>query len=116
MNYSSVTSLSSYLSVDEERLPDDIYRMMERASETIEYFCLNNIDMTNDRIVNTLEKATNAQVEYWLNTNDELGIMHVFNAINAGSDISIDREGQLPELAPRAKRELLKNGLLNVGV
>lgn len=116
MNYSSVTSLSSYLSVDEENLPNDIYRMMERASETIEYFCLNNIDMDNDRIVNALEKATNAQVEYWLNTNDELNIMHVFNAINAGSDINIDREGQLPELAPRAKRELMKNGLLNVGV
>lgn len=116
MSYTTVVGISEYMSVDEEDLPNDINRMIDRASDLIDYYSLGKIDETDSRHIEVAKKATNAQVEYWLNTNDELNIMHVFQGLQAGGDISIDREGKLEELAPRARQALLLGGLLNKSV
>lgn len=116
MGYTTVVGISEYMSVDEEDLPNDINRMIDRASDLIDYYSLGNVDSDNSRHIEVAKKATNAQVEFWLNTNDELNIMHVFQGIQAGGDISIDRDGQLPELAPRARQALVLGGLYNRSV
>lgn len=116
MTYTDVIGVSEYMSLDEDDLPNDIDRMIDRASDLIDYYSLNKIDSNNNRQLEVAKKATNAQIEYWLNTNDELNIMHIFQGVTAGGDISINREGKLPELAPRAKRALLLGGLYNRSV
>jgi len=115
MSYTNVNSLVEYLSVGEEDLPDDIDRMIDRATELVEEVCMGRIDKDKDRHLEVLEKAVNAQIEYWIEVGDELGVMYAFDKATIGS-VSISQDKKLPVLSPRTKRVLLTNGLLNKGI
>lgn len=115
MTYTDVVSLADYLSVDENDLPDDVDRMIERASQYIDFVTRNRISPYKDRHLDTAEIATNAQIEYWLQTGDEVGILQAFDSVDIGQ-VSLRKSEKLPELAPRAYQILFLEGLVSNNV
>ena len=120
MAYATTTELAEYLGLDETDLPDDAERLLDRASEMIDYYTLNKIDTDKELHEQAAKKATVAQVEWWIELGDELGLTAVFNQISIGNFSAQtggqQQESQISKLAPRAKQELFKAGLLNRGV
>ena len=120
MAYATTTELAEYLGLDETDLPDDADRLLDRASEMIDYYTLNRIDEEDEDKAEAAKKATVAQVEWWIEFGDELGLTAVFNQISIGNFSAQtgggQQESQISKLAPRAKQELFKAGLLNRGV
>ena len=117
MAYATTTELAEYLGVQEADLPDDADRLLERASEMIDYYTLNRIDETEDAEV--AKKATMAQYEWW-SQFDEFGLQGFYSQIQIGP-FQMNAAGETrgkgpPELAPRARRFLLLEGLLYSGV
>ena len=120
MFYATEEQLAKYLGKDVEDLPDDAERLLDRASEMIDYYTLNKIDTDKELHEQAAKKATVAQVEWWIELGDELGLTAVFNQISIGYFSAQtgggQQESQISKLAPRAKQELFKAGLLNRGV
>ena len=115
MAYATTTELAEYLGVQESDLPDDAERLLERASEMIDYYTLNRIDETEDAEV--AKKATMAQVEQWLEMGDE-GIIKI-QGLTIGpfqAQFGAGDNRTIPELASRARRFLFLEGLLYRGV
>ena len=120
MPYATTSELADYLGIDEADLPGDADRLLERASELIDYYVLpNSIDTTETYQEEAARKATMAQYEYWSELGDELGITSRVESISI-SKFSVSSSGDegpsLTELAPRAKQALIKVGLFSRGV
>ncbi len=117
MAYANVSELEEYTGQD---APDDAERLLERASELIDYYTLNNIDEDDSDHMEAAQKAVCAQVEYWEELGDEHGIMVMLRQISIGSFSATagqqDGQSQIPELAPRAQQALFMKGLLSRGV
>ena len=115
IKFTDKESISKYLGISESDLPNDINRMIRRASELIQEFTINNFDESNEEHLKAVEQATNAQLEYWIDVGDELGVMHAFDNVSVGS-ISLSQDEKIPVLSPRARRALLIKGLLDNSV
>ena len=109
MTYATLTELADYLGVLEEDLPDDAERLLERASELIDYYTLDRIETGE-----TASGATVRQYEWW-SQFDEFNTQQFFSDISIGP-FSASSEGGVPELAPRARQVLFLEGLLYKGV
>jgi len=112
MAYATLTELAEYLGVDEADLPDDAERLLERASEMMDYYTLNKIEAGE-----TASKAVCAQVEQWVEVGSE-GIVQV-QGVTIGpfqAQFGAGQNRMLPELANRAKQYLILEGLLYRGV
>ena len=114
MSYATETELAEYLGLDETDLPDDAERLLDRASEMIDYYTLNRIDEEDAEVA---KKATMAQVEQWLEMGDE-GIVKL-QGLTIGpfqAQFGAGDNRTIPELASRARRFLFLEGLLYRGV
>ncbi len=121
MPYATTTELADYLGVDEADLPDDASRLLERASEFIDYITLNRIDDTETSQAEAARKAVCAQIEYWQELGgDELVLMSKINEIQIGefsmTGGTANKSSEFSELASRARQFLFLEGLLNHGV
>ncbi len=121
MPYATTTELADYLGVDEADLPDDASRLLERASEFIDYITLNRIDDTETSQAEAARKAVCAQIEYWQELGgDELVLLSKVNEISIG-EFSMrggvaNKSAEFSELASRARQYLFLEGLLNTGI
>lgn len=113
MAYATLAELADYLGVQESDFPDDAERLLERASEMIDYHTLNRIEAGE-----TASKATCMQYEWW-SQFDEFGTVNFLNNISIGpfsAGLSDSSGGNIPELAPRAQQLLFLDGFLYRGV
>ena len=114
MAYATLTELADYLGVLESDLPDDANRLLERASELIDYYTLGRIIAGE-----TASKATVRQYEWW-SQFDEFNTQQFFSEIEIGPFSASNRGqnagGGPPELAPRARQVLFLSGYLYAGV
>jgi hypothetical protein len=110
MAYATLAQLQTYVG-DAVALPDGASRLLERASELIDYVSLDRAkDMaTSTHVVN----AVCAQVEFWIHTDESHAVLAPSGSLSIGSVSMSNQPGQL---APRAKRYLLLANLLNRGV
>lgn len=123
MAYATETDLAEYLDVDLGQLPDDAERLLERASEDVDYYTLGRVRKTNYRHQEALKKATCAQVERWIVEGDDTGdITQAIQSFSIGrwsqtyANAGQNGTGGPPSLAPRARRALFLAGLLYRGV
>lgn len=114
MAYATLTELADYLGVQEADLPDDAERLLERASDMIDYYTLNRIEAGE-----IASKAVCMQYEWW-SQFDEFNTQQFFSSISIGpfsaSNVSGSNNSGPPELAPRARQLLMLNGYLYRGV
>lgn len=133
VTYATPQNVADYMGIALSELPSNINTLIDRSQELIDYVTLNHIndDWLNDdktaisdaEIEEAVQKATSAQIEYWINTDTSLDIT---NTGNVGSysigNWSITYDGKSGEsvsvaiLAPRAKRHLFLVGLLYRGI
>lgn len=120
MSYATTSELVEYLGVNEADLPDDASRLLERASEFMDYVTRNGIDESEADQAESARKATCAQVEYWQELGgDELGLMSKINTISIGKFSMSGGSGDgsdIAQLADRSQHYLFLEGLLYSGV
>lgn len=120
MAYATTTDLADYLGVDIQDLPADVERLLERASELIDYVTLGRSAQGGN--ADALRQAACAQVEMWIDVGEDaairgpvqsfsLGRWSVVYGIRAGTN-----QNTQPELASRARQALALAGLLYRGV
>src|SRR5690606_558847 len=116
MAYATPQDLAEYLAAGPSQLPADVERLLERASEAVDYLTLGCVDPSNPEHLEAARKATCAQVEAWMQT-DEVGDKHgAVKSVSIGR-FSIDfGEAGVPQVAPRTRRYLLLAGLMYRGV
>lgn len=124
MAHATQSELAEYMGYDSESdLPDgwDWDRLLDRATEFIDWLSRDKIDTDETDQKTAARKATCAQIEWWYQNEDELGIKGNISSLNTGdysvtlSDQGGGRQG-LPIIAPRAKRFLSRVGLTYTGV
>ena len=119
MAYATTAQLAEYLGVQVADLPDDADRLLDRASELIDYYTLFRIDEDDNDQTEAARQATMAQYEWWAEIGDELGIMSEIMQMSIGSFSTQLKTGgnrEMSQVAPRAKQYLLKEGLTYRGV
>ena len=131
--YATPQDVADYMGIALGDLPSNILILIERAQDLVDYVTLNRIldyylndDETaiiDAEVEEGANKATSAQVEYWINTDTSLDITNTGNIGNYSiGNWSITYNGKSGEsvsvaiLAPRAKRHLFKAGLLYRGI
>lgn len=111
MNYATKDDLIEYLGISGVNMPSDIERLIKRAEDLIDYATFYMITPGEGA-----KKATCAQVEYWLEMDETVDIVGAIESFSL-SQFSINYgENKMPVLAPRARRILLRTGLLYRGV
>lgn len=114
MIYATTTELADYLGVSVGSLPSNAAKLLERASELMDFVTLNRIESTDTEDVANAKKATCAQVEFWFQVNHESDI--IGNSFNGMSMGNLSLNGKFNTLAPRARRFLQLGGLYYRGV
>lgn len=108
--YATVEELQAYLRASQP--PTDAERLLERASELIDYATLYRAAAATERHAEDLKRAVCAQVEFWLEAGEAVDVLAPQGNVHIGSLIH-----QAPgRLAPRAMQALLPTGLLARGV
>lgn len=117
MAYATKDDVALYTGRDPSDLPTDIDRMLERASELIDFVTLGRlVDNADTEALEAARKAVCAQVEYWLAAGEEQDITGPVQGVSLGS-LRVDYGPMsAKDLAPRAKRHLWLAGLLYRGV
>ncbi len=111
MAYATIDQLLDYLHLTDTDVPTDIERLLSRASELLDYVTRNRLKASE-----VARDATCAQVEYWLTMDESTDILGNIKSFSIKS-FSVDYGNKgIPSLAPRAKRILLRTGLLYKGV
>jgi hypothetical protein len=109
MAYATTADLQDYLGAESE-LPADAGRLLERASELIAYVCQPTRQIeTDEEGAAVLSKATCAQVEFWMTTDESHAILAPTGSHSIGSLSISDQPGQI---APRARIILAPAGLM----
>ena len=118
MAYATVQDLADYLGVSEADLPADAERLLQRASEEIDYWTLGQATPSE-----ATRLAVCAQVEWWLQLRETLGTelagLDNIRSISLGKwsmTFGDGASGGMRGLAPRARQYLLLAGLLFRGV
>lgn len=124
MKYATLEELAEYMGVEVAELPDYADRLLDRASEFVDYVSMGNIDHTKTSHMDSAKLATCAQVEWWEGSGDWLGVSAVlagfslgsFSAsMKTGSGLSAELMSGL-RICPRAHQVLFMEGLLFRGV
>lgn len=114
MIYATVEELADYTG----QVVVDAERLLERASEFIDYVTLNRIDASKPNQLEAAKNATCAQVEYFLSVGEQ--IEGPLQGVTIGSfqmQFGAGANRITPTyLAPRAQRYLLLAGLLYRGL
>lgn len=121
MAYATTQQLADYLGVELVDLPADASRLLDRASEDIDFQTLNR---ASDKFadggavyVAAIQKATCAQVEYWITDGESVSIGPALKSYRMSKYAAEYADaGGPPRLAPRARQFLLLTGLLYRGV
>lgn len=120
MAYATKADLAAYLGVSEADLPPDADRLLERASELIDYVTMGRADA--EAHADTLRRATCAQAEMWISEGEDVAIRGPIRSFSLGKWSVTYGDGRQsggdrqPELAPRARQALALAGLLYRGV
>jgi len=119
MVYATTTELAEYLGIDVSSLPKDATRLLERASELIDYITGNNVDVSITEHEEAA-RATCAQYEWWAEVGDELGLMSQISSMSIAefsfSNGGSSQQSKLKTVATRAEQYLYLAGLLYRGV
>ncbi|MCE5322141.1 hypothetical protein LLG46_02370 [bacterium] len=120
MNYATSADITTYTGIAADALPGDIDRLITRASEMVDDITPGFIDLDNADHLTAAKKAVCAQVEFWLEVGEDRDISGPVETYVAGK-VQIqngagDNRVAPGYLAPRARRVLLKAGLLYAGV
>jgi len=120
LSYATIEELAEYTGQD---APDDAERLLDRASELMDYYTLQQIDTDEEEHAEAAKKAVCAQVEHWVETGDELGIISSLRSISIGSFSASSNGGQgdirggsVPPPPYRVRQALMQAGLLYRGV
>ncbi|MCE5200840.1 MAG: hypothetical protein ABFD54_05720 [Armatimonadota bacterium] len=119
MSYATSADITIYTGIAADVLPADIDRLITRASEMMDDITPVSIDPNNAAHLAAAKKAVCAQVEFWLEVGEDRDISGPVEEYTA-SKVTI-KNGQGSNriapayLAPRARRALLKAGLLYAG-
>lgn len=116
MAYATEADLAEYLGVSEADLPTDAGRLLERASEAVDYITRGKIDPENAEHSEAAKKATCAQVELWLQTEGIGELPGTIKSFSLGKFSMDFGEAGMPDVASRAKQYLFLAGLLYRGV
>lgn len=120
MAYATLAELADYLGVQENDLPSDAERILDRASEVVDYITLGRIDESDTEQADAAKKATMAQYEWWSQIGDELGILQQVNQMSIGEfsfgGAGSNSQAQISQISPRAEHYLFLAGLLYRGV
>lgn len=119
-SFATTTQLATYLCIDEADLPTDAKRLLARATDDINYIILNNSTTDLDE---ELANACCAQVEWWIETGDELGLSSIIESMDLG-EFSVSygttgastAKGVYGPIAQRAYQFLFRAGLLWRGI
>lgn len=116
MAYATIEDLMGYLHASDA--PEGAARLLERASELVDYVTFNRINPDDGAHLEAAKKAVCAQVESWLELGEQeaLGAGGTSFAIGSFSMSSAQKAGAGASIAPRAKQALLPTGLLYRGV
>jgi len=116
--YATSADLAEYMALSQDDLPDDVDRMLARASEEVDYYALNRVDTTEATHVAAAKSAACALCEYWIRnaastastvTSYTIGKLTVNQP--GASTVPIDARTQ-----SRVRFALMKAGLLYRGV
>lgn len=115
------TALAAYLGVDEATLPANVPKLLRDAEDLVQHAIMDRTP-EDDGQREAYDQAVYAQVELWIETGDPLGVAAngQYKSVSVGSlklDYNTDQaQGGREVLAPRARRYLLRAGLLFRGV
>jgi len=118
--YATEADVAEYLGITEPELPEDITRLIKRASEMIKQITLNNIVSTNADHLEAAKLATCAQIEYWDIAGENASMIRGIGNFKIGN-FSVGYKGgdsgssSDQSVAPRAKMYLADQGLLYRG-
>ena len=121
MAYATVDELLEYLGEHRDP-PARAETLLERASELVDQASFYRIDTTDADHAEAARLAACAQVEYWMEAGEAVDVGGNVAEYQIGNlrvrNDSIGRSGgrQAADLARRARRHLLKAGLLYRGV
>jgi hypothetical protein len=130
MSYATLGQLAGYMFDDETatgRLPTDASRLLKRASELVQDYTVTAFyasdaegNPTDERTISAFQNATCAQVEYWVEGDEEDDIAGPLQGMSAGSQQQQYGAGANRAtpmyLAPRAARFLRLGGLMDSAV
>lgn len=120
MAYATTTELAEYLGIDIADLPDDADRLLDRASDFIDYVTLSEIDTEDEGEEEAARKATCAQVEFWLIIDEQVSITGPAKSFSIGNFSmefgSADGDTTLSQFSTRAYQYLFDAGLMSRGV
>src|SRR5690606_24476006 len=119
MPYATVQDLADYLGVSKPDLPAEADRLLQRASQQLDYWTQGRASEGE-----ATKLATCAQVEWWLQLRDTLGTelagLDNLRSVSLGKWSMTFGDGAsgggMRGLAPRARQYLLLAGLLFRGV
>jgi hypothetical protein len=110
--YATPTQVAAWLG---DTAPDDVARLILRASELIDAVTMGNIDSDDTAHLAAAQAACCAQVEYWVQNREETEFEGAVKSRGTGkTSVTYATDGN-PSLAPRAHRALLMAGLLYCG-
>lgn len=124
MAYATPAQVSAYTGVAEASLPSDVERMIDRASEEVDYWTRGGVDVTDDDHALAAQNATCAIVESWITNGEPVssangqvqsytaGKVSVTYSQSQGGSFSAGRQ----TLPGRAYQALFGAGLLSAGV
>lgn len=116
--YADAADVAEYMSVEVAALPADINRLLARASELVDYLTFGNLDVTIAAQATAAQKATCAQVEFWIQAGENSDIGREIRSYSK-SKVSIAYGGHPwteKAISSRARRYLFDAGLLYRGV
>ncbi len=118
--YATSADLAEYMALSQDDLPDDVDRLLARASEEVDYLTLNRVDTTETTHVTATKSAVCALCEFWIrNAADTassvssytIGKLTVNHGQAGASTVPVDTRTQ-----SRVRFALMKAGLLYRGV
>lgn len=116
--YATSADLAEYLAISQDDLPEDVDRLLARASEEVDYLTLNRVDTTETTHVTATKAAACALCEYWIrNAADTAATVASYTigklTVNqpGASTVPIDAR-----TTARVRFALMKAGLLYRGV
>lgn len=117
MAYATASDVADYTGIEETELPDDIDRLIDRASEVIDEIIYHNFEEDNSDHIEATKKAVCAQIEYWFEISEDVDVTKMPSEFSIGSFSmgSATTNASMPKLAPRARRHLFLAGLLYSG-
>ena len=130
--YATPQNVADYMGIPLVDLPSDINRLIDRATDLVDYCVMNRIrtfylnddktEIADETTREYVQKATSSQVEYYINNGEQTDEAQVtgisgFAVGNFNMQLGGNTSTQiLPIVAPRCKRYLFLAGLLYRGV